>query len=662
MEGNAAIPAADKTGIDPRFKVMEAVNCPNLGRTMGNWYTAVPPLCRCYTGLTPVDEFGRTMVANLPSNVTVGVVHVAVGGCKIELFDKDTYKSYLADNQPDWLINTANEYDGNPYGRLVDMAKLAQKDGVIKGILLHQGESNTGDTQWPNKVKKIYNDLINDLNLDASNVPLLSGEVVHKNQGGICASMNGIIANLPNVLPNSYVISSDGCTVGPDNLHFDAAGYHELGKRYAAKMLELLPTITSPAVSINSPESGDSFEENTDIIINATASDDGSITKVEFYNGLKLLGEDLTEPYSFEIKNASAGAYTLTAKAYDDEGNSTVSKEVAIKVNPAQAAYSGTPVSIPGTIQVENYDVGGNGFAYQDDSEGNTGGSTFRTDEEVDLEDCEDIDGGYNLGFATAGEWLEFTVDVKFKGTYTLGIRAACNGDDRTISLSSDEKALTGDIGIENTGAWQSWYTEEIDVELDAGVQVLRLTVGEVNYVNINYITFTSKGGMPSVDITSIEDNSEYDNSQKIIVTSTADAVDATVASVAYYIDGKLLKTISASPYSYELPELSIGKHEIVAEVTDSKGATSSDTVNITIVSAPVSIQLRAGWNLIGFPYSEAKNIEIALSDIWEQVEIVKDFDMFYDKSEDTSLNSLSTLEWGKGYFIKVSSDCNLSW
>ena len=82
------------------------------------------------------------------------------------------------------------------------MAKLAQKDGVIKGILLHQGESNTGDKEWPNKVKGIYDNLINDLNLKAEEVPLLAGELVNADQHGACAGMNNIIDELPKTIPN----------------------------------------------------------------------------------------------------------------------------------------------------------------------------------------------------------------------------------------------------------------------------------------------------------------------------------------------------------------------------------------------------------------------------------------------------------------------------
>ena len=238
MEGNARFQPQDTT-VDSRFQVMEAVDCPNLNREKGKWYTAVPPLCRCHTGLTPADYFGRTLIENLPKDVKVGVINVAVGGCKIELFEKDNYKAY-ADTAPVWMKGMIKEYDGDPYARLVEMAKLAQKSGVIKGILLHQGESNTGDTSWPGKVNGVYNNLLKDLNLNADEVPLLAGEVVNAEQGGICASMNNIIDKLPETIPTAHVVSSKGCTVAKDHLHFDAAGYREFGKRYAAVMLPLL--------------------------------------------------------------------------------------------------------------------------------------------------------------------------------------------------------------------------------------------------------------------------------------------------------------------------------------------------------------------------------------------------------------------------------------
>jgi len=239
MEGNARFEAQDTAGIDQRFKVLQAVDCPDLGRMKETWYTAVPPLCRCKTGLTPADYFGRTLVANLPKKVKIGIINVSVAGSRIELFEKDNFQSYTT-TVPDWMRHMIAEYGGNPYARLVELARMAQKKGVIKGILIHQGESNTNDTLWTRKVKGIYDNLVTDLKLKPKAVPLLAGELVSADQGGACDSMNKIIDRLPETLPNSYIISSQGCTASPDKLHFTAEGYRKLGTRYGVKMLALL--------------------------------------------------------------------------------------------------------------------------------------------------------------------------------------------------------------------------------------------------------------------------------------------------------------------------------------------------------------------------------------------------------------------------------------
>jgi hypothetical protein len=246
MEGFPGLQPQDKTNVNERFQVLAAVDFPGLGRKKGNWYPAVPPLSRPSAGLGPADYFGRTLISNLPPSIRVGVVNVSVGGCKIELFEKDTYQAYAA-TAPKWMTNTIRIYSGNPYQHLVDMAKLAQKDGVIKGILLHQGESNTNDRKWPDKVKGIYENLLKDLNLKASEVPLIAGQLLDAEQNGACASMNKIIDALPTTIPTAHVVSSQGCTGFPDRLHFTPAGYRELGRRYAEVMLPLLNQTPIPS-------------------------------------------------------------------------------------------------------------------------------------------------------------------------------------------------------------------------------------------------------------------------------------------------------------------------------------------------------------------------------------------------------------------------------
>lgn len=239
MEGFPGIPEKDKAFSDPRFQLLAAVDFPTLGREQGNWYTAVPPLCRPNSGLSPADFFGRTMIASLPAHVKVGVVNVSVGGCKIDLFEQRTFPDYVA-SAPIWMKAALDAYGGNPYQRLVDMARLAQQSGVIKGILLHQGESNVGDPAWPAKVKSVYEQLLSDLDLKAADVPLLAGGLVPADQDGRCASMNVLVADLPNTIPTAHFVSSEGCEAAPDKLHFSPAGYRELGRRYAEVMLRLL--------------------------------------------------------------------------------------------------------------------------------------------------------------------------------------------------------------------------------------------------------------------------------------------------------------------------------------------------------------------------------------------------------------------------------------
>ena len=239
MEGYPGIPEAEKNYNDPRFQLLAAVDFPSLGREQGKWYPAVPPLCRPNAGMSPADYFGRTLVAVLPAAHKVGVVNVSVGGCKIDLFEQTTFYDYVA-KAPAWMAGALKAYGGNPYQRLVDMARVAQRSGVIKGILLHQGESNVGDPAWPAKVKSVYERLLADLGLSAADVPLLVGGLVPADQQGKCASMNAVIADLPKTIPTAHFVSSDGCEAMPDHLHFSPAGYRELGQRYAGTMLSLL--------------------------------------------------------------------------------------------------------------------------------------------------------------------------------------------------------------------------------------------------------------------------------------------------------------------------------------------------------------------------------------------------------------------------------------
>lgn len=245
----------DKT-VDERFQVLNVVSGSWNGvqREVGHWYTAVPPLCRSNTGLCPADYFGRTMVEELSKtnpDIKVGVIVVAIGGAGIKAFHKTKYNEYYTGTD-DWQRSLMDIYDGYPYGTLVDMARIAQKQGVIKGILMHQGESDACDAAWRQDVADIYNSLVADLSLKPESTPLLIGELLDDGQGhGNGVYKNSSFTEVRTLVPNAYVVSLEGCTVvdasiDPDNagnnryLHFSSEGYRELGRHYAQTMINIL--------------------------------------------------------------------------------------------------------------------------------------------------------------------------------------------------------------------------------------------------------------------------------------------------------------------------------------------------------------------------------------------------------------------------------------
>lgn len=420
----------------------------------------------------------------------------------------------------------------------------------------------------------------------------------------------------------------------------------------------------SPVVHISAPVPNAVYAVNAPIVINATATSTvGTISKVEFFNGTTLIGSDNTSPYSITWNPAGAGVYSITAKATDNSNKTSISSDVFVIVKAAQSPYSGKAAAIPGTIQFEHFDEGGQDSAYYDTTAGSETGNAFRAGTDVDIEDCTDVGAGYNLGFTAAGEWLEYTVNVASAGMYNLVIRAACNGDGRTVSLSANGVSIAKDLAIPNTGDWQGWEDVALNaVRLEAGKQIIRITIGAVDFVNLNHMTFSASSILPAVKITAPTKGSSFNTSQIINLAADATSSDGSIASVTFYANTTLLATLTAAPYTFDWLAMSASNYTVIAEATDNKGAKSYDTVYVSVSQAPVSIPLKVGWNLVGFPYMASADIAVALSSVWDNVKTVKNSEAFYDKSQPAFLNSLSRLEWGAGYYVWITKDCDLIW
>lgn len=262
MEGQGTIESQDKT-VDPRFQMLSTIDNFN-GRKLGTWNDAIPPLANKHGGLGPTDYFGRTLVEKLDPQIKVGVVVVAIAGCSIVAFDSPLDDGYMS-TQAGWFKDIVKDYGGDPYKRLVEMAKKAKEDGVIKGIIFHQGETDEGDGDWPNKVKKVYDRLVKDIGLDA-NIPFFAGEVPYQ---GSSKGTNNNIRKLPQQSKNFYLVSAEGLNdLDMMRIHFSSQGYRDFGKRYAEKVMEVLgddlkPVTTTPSSSSEAPASSSEAAPNS---------------------------------------------------------------------------------------------------------------------------------------------------------------------------------------------------------------------------------------------------------------------------------------------------------------------------------------------------------------------------------------------------------------
>ena len=226
--------------------------------------------------------------------------------------------------------------------------------------------------------------------------------------------------------------------------------------------------------------------------VNLSATITGnSITKVAFFDGATLIGEDTTAPYQLKASNLNLGVHGFYAKIFVDE-QFNVTNIVNVQIGE-QVSYSGTPIAIPGTFDAGFYDKfeGGKGqnIAYIDNSVGNNG--DFRTEENVDaiLVNGE----GATVGWTGAGEWMEYTINVETAGLYDLSYRAASGNSSGggPFYFEIEGKKVSLSIAVSNSSGWENWsINTATDIELTKGEHVLRLFI-ESGEFNLGRMTFS---------------------------------------------------------------------------------------------------------------------------------------------------------------------------
>jgi hypothetical protein len=382
---------------------------------------------------------------------------------------------------------------------------------------------------------------------------------------------------------NGNELEANG-SAGDDGWFFEKLKTFDAARPY-------LGSVVGPSVSITSPANNSTFTSGSSITINANASagTNCTATKVEFFQGSVKIGEDLTSPYSYTWASVASGSYTLTAKITNSCGNSATSAAVAITVAsaPTQTPYGGTVRNLPGKIEAEHYDVGGEGIAYHDLSAGNSG-NAFRT-EGVDIEATTDTGTGYNVGWIQAGEWLEYTVNVTTAGTYTLSARVAATAAGKTFHIEMDGVNVSGTLTVPNTTGWQIWQTVTTTIpSLTTGQKIMRFYADQGDF-NLNYVDFASTGNpAPATSITSPASGATFTAPASVTINANAaDTSPGTVSKVDFYNGTTLLGTDTSSPYSFNWTSVAAGTYTLTTKATDNQGAVgTSAAISITVNTA----------------------------------------------------------------------------
>jgi predicted amidohydrolase len=256
---------------------------------------------------------------------------------------------------------------------------------------------------------------------------------------------------------------------------------------------------TPPTVSVSAPASGATVSGSVNVT--AAAADNVGVASVTFLvDGAPLAPDDTIAPYevSWDTRTVANGSHTLIARASDAAGN-VASASVTVTVSNSSPPPPPTGKPIPGTVQAEDYDQGGEGVAYHDTSPGNNGGQ-YRSDD-VDIEATGDAGGGFNVGWMGAGEWLAYTVSVQTAGTYTLTARVAASGPGGNFHVEVGGANVTGSLRVPDTGDWQNWTDVTATVTLKAGVQPMRFVVDALGstgiFGNLNYIRIDPSAAPP---------------------------------------------------------------------------------------------------------------------------------------------------------------------
>ncbi|MEI9946807.1 MAG: carbohydrate-binding protein [Chitinophagaceae bacterium] len=284
--------------------------------------------------------------------------------------------------------------------------------------------------------------------------------------------------------------------------------------------------------------------------------------------------------------------FRLTVTQNDDQ---TATSDVTITVNPENLStpYGGTRKTIPGKLEAEEYDLGGQNLAYNDGTTINSG-SAFRLTEGVDVRTCPDVGGGYAIGWTTDGEWMKYSVNVTTSGIYDFSIRAASPNTGKSIQFQVDG-ATAGTLTVANSGGFNNWQTSTLTgIPLTSGNHTFRFLINSGNTTNpdfgfdINWFNFVLSASTAPVANAGPVQTIVLPTSQVTLTGSGIPGNGGTVTYVWTRVSGPnntpALSIVSPTLASTSVTGLVFGTYVFRLTVTQNDNQTSTSDVTINVV------------------------------------------------------------------------------
>lgn len=228
--------------------------------------------------------------------------------------------------------------------------------------------------------------------------------------------------------------------------------------------------------------SDENLEAPANVSLNVKTTE-SKLASAEFFLDGESIGTTNAAPFSISVTNLEPGTYSFSAKVKDQSGNVYETNSCPLVVRIAQAPFNGVPFDIPGKVEAEEFDFGGEGYAYHDNDEQNRNGDT--RNEGVDM-------NATAIGYCEKGEWLEYTVNIKEADTYVVKAYVAGDNGTGAFQLYLDDNKIGSEFVSNNTGSFSAFepVTQKIEIK-DLGKHILKLEITS-SWLDIDYIEFVS--------------------------------------------------------------------------------------------------------------------------------------------------------------------------